>query len=140
MPTTILQSLTRPNPKIYRYTVQPGLSSSEDWTPIESVRIWEDFTYNNLAARYKDQLKKIVSSWEPNDCIKSCNLHEIVSEDSVVAFSVANSMLPVGNALNKANRDLILGAASKFCKKAGAGNPDWGCGWADEKVGDRDNF
>jgi len=140
MPTTILLSLTRPNPKVYNYGPPGNLTIGPRWVPVEGIRQWEDFTYSILAARFKTELKKSVSSWDPSDHIKRCHFNEVVNEDSVEAFLTTNCMLPIGSALYEVDKTLCMGAASKFARPDGTGLPDWGCGHTSREPSSRHNF
>jgi hypothetical protein len=50
--------------------------------------------------RFKTELMKAVTSWDPRDLIKKARFNETVSEDSVTAFLTLNCMLPVNIALS----------------------------------------
>jgi hypothetical protein len=140
MPSTILQFLTRLNPKVYRYAGPGGLTFNDDWIGIEGVRPWEDFTYDILCARFKTELKKTLPSWDPSDLIKKAHFNETLNEDSVTAFLTVNCMLPVNIALSEVDNELHVGTGSKFARRDGAGSPDWGSGRASQLITQRDNL
>lgn len=140
MPSTILQFLTRPNPKVYRSAAPGGLTFNDDWDAVEGVGPWKDFTYDILCARFKTELKKTVTSWDPSNLIKKARFNETVNEDSVTVFLTLNCMLPVNIALSEVDDKLHVGTGSKFARRDGAGSPDWGSGRADQLITRRDNL
>jgi hypothetical protein len=97
MPSTILQFLNRPNPKVYRYAAPGSLTSSGDWIGIDCVQTWEDFTYDLLCAWFKTERKKTLPSWDPSDLIKKAHFNETVNGESVAAFLRAMVEPPAKN-------------------------------------------
>jgi len=127
---SILEYLSRPNPKL-SYELggrSTTLTVNDRWLPIEGIRIWRDFTFNKLYAKYKTSLSKQITPYDPAQLIARGRLNDIVNEDTVTALVTVNNLLPVSNALYEAKKGLHYGPGLKFFIQQSYGSPDWGLG------------
>jgi hypothetical protein len=129
---TVLDYLCRPNPEVSSSPpISLTLTVNPKWDPIEGVRPWEDFTYENLVSRYRSSLQRSIATFDPNQLIKRGHLNEVKNEDTVTALFIVNNMLPVNNALYEIDKGFQYGPGSKFFRFQEDGSPDWGLGRKD---------
>jgi len=125
---TILEYLSRPNPKLWSGSSTTGtLTVNDRWIPIEGVRPWNDFTFDILCNKYKTSLNKTLTPFDPRRLIENAHLDEVAGEDTIEALVTVNNLLPVSNALHETSKG-YYGKGSKFFSKQSDGSPDWGLG------------
>ncbi|EKV10547.1 Serine/threonine-protein kinase ULK2 [Penicillium digitatum] len=125
MAESLLSYLTTRNPTVLAFArPAPSFTFNYDWDPIENIREWSDFNYNNLQSLFKDELSRSVSPFNTTVSCENGGYNKIFDERGLSDLICMSIMGPVSAVLPS---DSFTTSAGRVTQHPGC-VPDWAAG------------